>query len=59
MEIKVVLTEKDLKGLILDHLSDHFKYALSEEDVKIEVKSKQNWKSEWEVADFRATVVKY
>lgn len=52
--IKVEITERDLKELVVKHLreviGDHFESS----QVKIEVKSKQNYRSEWEVADFRA-----
>lgn len=56
MIIKITMTEFELKQLILEH----FATKLSElnfkaDDIKIEVKSKANYKAEWEVAEFRAT----
>ena len=55
MKIRIEITEKDLKQLIIDHLEttlglQHFE----EKDVSIQVKSKQNFRSEWEKADFKA-----
>lgn len=58
MKIKVELTSDDLKKLVVQHLQDHINSTIKADDVKIEVKSKQNYKSEWEIADFRATVDK-
>jgi hypothetical protein len=54
--IHIEISEVDLKKLIIDHiktkLGDHF---FDETKVTIEVKSKQNYKSEWESASFRAS----
>jgi predicted component of type VI protein secretion system len=58
MKLDVELTEEDLKKLVIRHLEKILNCELSIDDVKIEVKSKQNYKSEWEVAAFRARVVK-
>lgn len=55
-KIYVEIDETTLRKLVLDHLSDQLQCDLEEKDVTIEVKSKQNYKSEWEKAEFRARV---
>lgn len=56
MKIKIELTEHDLKRIIaneiLQKLGDLNKF--NEANIKILVKSKQNYKSEWEIANFKA-----
>jgi hypothetical protein len=60
MNITVEITEQDLKRLILAELRQTMPEAeIAETDVTIEVKSKQNYRSEWEQAAFRATVKKH
>lgn len=57
-EIDETLLRTILKNYIQSKLGD---IVVEEDDVKIEVKSKQNYRSEWENASFRArysTVVK-
>ncbi len=55
MKIRIELTEDDLKKLIIKELENSLgNIALSEDKVKIYVKSKQNFKPEWESADFKA-----
>ncbi len=58
MKIDIEIGEEDLKKLIIEHLEEILKVSLSIDDVRIEVKSKQNYKSEWESASFRARVSK-
>lgn len=58
MKIHIEIGEADLTRLVLNFLSDKLNETLTEKDVIIEVKSKQNYKSEWEVASFRARVEK-
>lgn len=58
MTINIQLTERDLIRLVLADLSNKTGFDLTANDIKIEVKSKQNYKSEWETAEFRATVIK-
>jgi restriction endonuclease Mrr len=56
MKIRVEINESQVKKLILDYLDNVLSVnTLKSEDVIIEVKSKQNYKSEWEVANFRVT----
>lgn len=54
MKIRIEITEKDLQKLIHQHLEDQVGAKINPEMIRIEVKSKQNFKSEWERADFRA-----
>lgn len=56
LKISVEIGEQTLKQLIIDYLKDKLNHDLTEKDVKIEVKSNQNYKSEWEVAAFRARI---
>lgn len=59
MKIQVELTEKELRELVYTYIANQFIGAdISADDVRIEVKSKQNYKSEWEEASFRAVVSK-
>ena len=55
MKIQVELSESDLKRLIMEEIHRRLGDAFDEAKVVIEVKSKQNYKSEWEAAHFRAT----
>jgi hypothetical protein len=55
MKMRLELTEEMVRQLIMQHLAEKLgNVAIKEKDVRIEVKSKQNYKSEWEPADFRA-----
>lgn len=59
MRIHVELSEKELRELVYIELYKQLgSIPITKDDIKIEVKSKQNYKSEWEVAAFRATVNK-
>jgi hypothetical protein len=58
VNIKIVIDEKIIRQLVFEHISEKMRYNIEPDDVLIEVKSKQNYKSEWEVAAFRATVDK-
>ncbi len=59
MNIKVEIDSFQLKKIILGYLKTQINTSIEENDIRIEVKSKQNYKSEWENADFRATVNKW
>lgn len=59
MKIAVEIDEKELRLLVVAQIQRIMgDVDVKPEDVKIEVKSKQNFRSEWEPADFRATVEK-
>ena len=55
MDISITISENDLKSLVINHLQNTLgDLPLDRDRLRIEVKSKQNYKSEWEVANFRA-----
>lgn len=57
MKINIVIDKPALKKLVLAHLDETFSPTIaSAAKVVIETKSKQNYKSEWEDADYRATI---
>ncbi len=55
MKIEIVLTEEDLKELVKGKIASMIDKDVDTQDISIEVKSKQNYKAEWENAKFRAT----
>lgn len=60
MRLEIELTEKEVTQLVMNRIGRLLGGVnIKREDVRIEVKSKQNYKSEWEPAMFRARVVKY
>lgn len=59
MNINIELTEYDLKKLVADHLREKLgDVPFKETDIRIEVKSKQNFRGEWEEGAYRARLVK-
>jgi hypothetical protein len=55
MKMRLELTEDMVRQLIMQHLAAKLgDVDIKEKDVRIEVKSTQNYKSEWEPATFRA-----
>jgi hypothetical protein len=58
MKAIVELTEDDLKELVSSHLRGILGSLTYEKSLRVHilVKSKQNYKSEWEEAAFKATV---
>jgi len=56
MKIRIEITYIEIKSLLQDYLESKLgdSFSSKKDHFKIEVKSKQNYKSEWEVADFRA-----
>ena len=54
VQVKIEITKDVLRRLIIEHISSVMNGAFIPDRVQIEVKSKQNYKSEWEEADFRA-----
>lgn len=57
-KIQIEIDETTLKRLVRDYLGRQIGAEISEKDIIIETKSKQNYKSEWESAAFRARVDK-
>lgn len=59
MKIAIEIDEKVIRDLVFKHIAEKLgDVDLNPADVKIEVKSTQNWKAEWETAAFRARVEK-
>ncbi len=54
MKMRVEISADDLRQMVVDHIETMTGQSIMKEFVRIEVKSKQNYKSEWEGADFRA-----
>lgn len=55
MNIQILYSETELKDLVIKDLKLKLgEIPLDKTKVTIEVKSKQNYKSEWEIASFRA-----
>ena len=55
MNITIEIDEQALKQLVVNELERRLgEIIVCKEDVCIQVKSKQNYKSEWETASFRA-----
>jgi len=56
MKVKIEIDERELRKLVLDHIGLRLgEVPLDKNRVHIRVKSKQNYKSEWEEAAFMAT----
>lgn len=59
MKLNIEIDEHELRKLVLAHVQEKLgEVKLSADDIKIEVKSTQNFRSEWEPAAFRARVEK-
>jgi hypothetical protein len=56
MKLQVSMTEEDLKNQIVKWFNDNTGFSVDLKDIQIKVKSKQNYRSEWEIADFKATI---
>ncbi len=55
MKLKIEIDEATVKQLVLKYIQDKLgNVELIEKQVRIETKSKQNYRSEWEVAAYRA-----
>jgi len=54
VKASIELTEDDIRSAISGHISGVLGITIASKDVIIEVKSKQNYKSEWEQASIRA-----
>lgn len=55
MKVKFEIDESTLRKLVYDYITEQLgDLAPKSEDIRIEMKSNQNYKSEWESASFRA-----
>lgn len=60
MKISLELNDQELRSIVRRHFEGKLgEIELEDSDIKIEVKSKQNYRSEWEIVEFRARVEKY
>ena len=59
MQLDIGLTETDLRQLVREHVQDKTGFVLDDKDIKIMVKTTQNYKAEWEAGKFRATISKH
>lgn len=58
MTTTVMLNKEDLKRLVLEEIKKRLgDLPFDMATIKIETRSKQNFKSEWEDADFRAAAI--
>lgn len=58
MKIEIELHEHDLRKLVIDDIQNRLgNIDFNEKDIHIEVKSKLNFKAEWEEAQFRARII--
>jgi len=53
MQIKISMVEIEVRRAIADYIALHYGVHVNPDDLVIEVKSKQNYKSEWENAAIR------
>lgn len=59
MAVNIEVDEETLRALVIKHLQTVCEgLAIDNNDITIEVKSKNNFKSEWETAAYRARVQK-
>lgn len=54
MKIRIELTEHDVRRLVAEEIRDKTGHVITADKIQVEVKSKQNYKSEWESCEFRA-----
>lgn len=60
MKIAITIDEQELKKLIVRELEDKLgEVKVDIKDISIQVKSKQNYKSEWEEAEFKAEFIRH
>jgi hypothetical protein len=55
MKAQIELSQEDIYKAINQYIEQHLQITINPSDVVIETKSKQNYKSEWEVAAIRAS----
>jgi len=58
MQVKIEITERELKKLVYNYLTEKLNMGIEEDDVNILVKASMNYKAEWEKGQFKATVDK-
>lgn len=53
MKILLELNEDNIRAIIAEWLNTNYNQDFRPEEINIQVKSKQNYKSEWETAEIR------
>jgi hypothetical protein len=57
--VNLEVTEKELRELVLTYIRNQLgDLPVSADDVKIMVKTRQNYRAEWETGQFKATITK-
>lgn len=56
MIIKIELSEIEIRRILASYVNNEFGISISAEELPIQVKSKQNYKSEWEEANIKVFV---
>ena len=59
IRLNIEIDENTLKELVRQYMSEQIGQIIEIRNIEIEVKSKQNYKSEWESAQFRARITQY
>lgn len=57
MRVDINITQEEATQVILNYIQSKTGIEVSKEAIKFEVKSKQNFRSEWEEASFRVRVM--
>ena len=57
MQGEIKLTMKEIHGIIIAHIQEKLGTSVDTTLIKIETKSSQNFKSEWELAEIRASYI--
>ena len=53
MKVKIELSEENIRHILADYLNEKYHVDIAAKDLHILVKSKQNYRSEWEKADIK------
>lgn len=53
MRVSIELDEIEIRNIIAAYLNNEYALNLTGEELYLETKSKQNYKSEWEMAEIR------
>lgn len=56
MKVTVKMSEDDIRKILAEYVYDKYNVSIPADKLRIEVKSKQNYKSEWELADIRMEI---
>lgn len=57
MRGEVKLTQKEIHQIIINHIKEKFGSNIDTSFIEIKTKSVQNYKSEWEQAEIRASYI--